>query len=136
MQLAKHAGAYVTAVSSSAEQARGLRELGADEVIAMLEPAGGEFDVIVEAVGGATLGAALQRVAAGGIVVSFAASDQQEPTTFPSRALFGRAPARGCTGCCCSLSSPRAHRHARPRPARFAVAAGKLDCSIDHEARR
>jgi NADPH2:quinone reductase len=75
VQLAKLAGAHVSAVCSSAQRARGLSELGADEIVAELEPSGEEFDTIVEAVGGATLGAALQRVAAEGTVVSFAASN-------------------------------------------------------------
>ncbi len=135
VQLAKHAGAHVTAVSSSAERARGLRELGADEVIATLEPAGEEFDAIVEAVGGATLGAALQRVAAGGTIVSFAASDPQEPTTFPTRALFGRAPGARLYGLLLFAELARGRTGTRDL-GRLAslVATGKLDCSIDHEA--
>jgi NADPH2:quinone reductase len=90
VQLAKLAGAHVTAVSASPERARGLRELGADAVIHALEPRGDEFDGIVEAVGGASLGAAMQRVAAGGTIVSFAASDSS-PVQFPTRAFFFRA---------------------------------------------
>jgi NADPH:quinone reductase-like Zn-dependent oxidoreductase len=92
VQLAHIGGARVTAVSASAERARGLSELGADEVIHELGPEGPEFDVIVEGVGGASLGAALQRVAAEGTVVSFANSDPSAPTEFPTRSLFGRAP--------------------------------------------
>jgi NADPH:quinone reductase len=135
VQLAKRAGAHVTAVSSSAERARGLRELGADEVIATLEPTGEEFDAIVEAVGGVTLGAALQRVTAGGAVVSFAASDPREPTTFPTRALFGRAPGARLYGLLlfAELARGRTCTHDLGRLASL-VAAGKLDCSIDYEA--
>jgi NADPH:quinone reductase-like Zn-dependent oxidoreductase len=92
VQLAHIGGARVTAVSASPERARGLSELGADEVIHELRPEGPEFDVIVEGVGGASLGAALQRVAAEGTVVSFANSDPSAPTEFPTRSLFGRAP--------------------------------------------
>jgi NADPH2:quinone reductase len=47
--------------------------------------------VTLDAVGGPVLGAALQRVAPGGIVVSFA-STVAEPVSYPTRALFGRAP--------------------------------------------
>ena len=90
VQLAKMAGAHVTAVSASAERAKGLRELGADAIIHELEPTGDEFDGIVEGVGGASLGAAIQRVAAQGTIVSFASSDPA-PVEYPSRALFGRA---------------------------------------------
>ncbi|HEX8156424.1 MAG TPA: zinc-binding dehydrogenase [Solirubrobacteraceae bacterium] len=89
VQLAARAGAHVTAVSRNAERARGLRELGAAQVVFDLE-GGADFDAIVEGVGGATLGAALRRVAPRGVVVSFASSDTE--TTFPTRALFGRAP--------------------------------------------
>jgi NADPH:quinone reductase-like Zn-dependent oxidoreductase len=135
VQLAKHAGAHVTAVSSSAERSRGLRELGADEVIATLEGAGEEFDAIVEAVGGATLGAALGRVAAGGTVVSFAASDPQEPTTFPTRALFGRAPGARLYGLLLFAELARGRTGTRDLGRLVSlVAAGKLDCSVDHEA--
>jgi NADPH2:quinone reductase len=87
VQLAHLAGAHVTGVSASPERARGLTDLGADEVIHELEPEGPAFDVIVEGVGGATLGAALQRVAHDGTVVSFASSDQRL-VEFPARAFF------------------------------------------------
>ena len=63
VQLAKLAGAHVTAVASNPERARGVERLGADEVIAELEPAGEEFDGIVEGVGGRDPG---RRTAAGG----------------------------------------------------------------------
>jgi NADPH:quinone reductase len=135
VQLAKLAGAHVSAVSSSAQRARGLSELGADEILAELEPSGEEFDAIVEAVGGATLGAALQRVAAGGTVVSFAASDPSEPTTFPTRALFGRAPGARLYGLLLFAELARGRSGARDL-GRLAtlVADGRLDCSVGHEA--
>lgn len=88
IQLAKLAGAHVTAV---ARRTGGLGELGADEVIRELEPVGPTFDIIVEAVGGPMLGAALGRVAPRGDVINFAATTD-EPTSFPTRAFFGRAP--------------------------------------------
>jgi NADPH:quinone reductase len=87
VQLAHLAGAHVTGVSASPERARGLTDLGADDVIHELDPEGTMFDVIGEGVGGATLGAALQRVASDGAVVSFASSDQR-PVEFPARAFF------------------------------------------------
>jgi NADPH2:quinone reductase len=90
VQLAARAGAHVTAVSRNEQRARGLRELGAAEVVFDLS-GDAVYDAVVEGVGGATLGAALQRVAARGVVVSFASSDP-EPVSFPARALFGRAP--------------------------------------------
>jgi NADPH:quinone reductase len=90
VQLAHLAGAHVTAVSASPGRAEGLAGLGAGEVIRELTPEGPDFDAIVEGVGGASLGAAIQRVAPGGVVVSFAAS-APEPVSFPTRSLFGRA---------------------------------------------
>jgi NADPH:quinone reductase len=134
VQLASHAGAHVTAVSANVEQVHALRELGADEVIATLEPGGEEFDAIVEAVGGAMLGAALQRVAAGGTIVSFAASNPAEPTSFPTRALFGRAPGARLYGLL--LFAELAHTRTGARDlGRLAalVAAGRLDCSVGRE---
>jgi NADPH:quinone reductase-like Zn-dependent oxidoreductase len=87
VQLAHRAGAHVTGVSASPERARGLTDLGADEVIHELDAEGPPFDVVVEGVGGASLGAALQRVAQDGTVASFASSDQT-PVQFPARAFF------------------------------------------------
>jgi NADPH:quinone reductase-like Zn-dependent oxidoreductase len=87
IQLAKLAGAHVTAI---ARRQDGLRELGADEVAAEIALDGHEYDVVVEGVGGSMLGAALRRVAGHGTVVSFA-STTDEPVSYPARELFGRA---------------------------------------------
>ncbi len=87
IQLATLAGAHVTAVARRTE---GLAALGADEVQTDLETEGPTYDVIVDAIGGPVLGAALQRVAAHGTVVSFAATTT-DPVSFPTRAFFGRA---------------------------------------------
>src|SRR5204863_5713973 len=87
IQLAHLAGAQVTAV---ARRTAGLADLGADEVISELEPEGPEFDAILDAIGGPVLGAALQRVAPRGVVVSFA-STVTEPVSYPTRELFSRA---------------------------------------------
>jgi NADPH:quinone reductase len=134
VQLARLSGAHVTAVSASAERARGLRELGADEVLHELTPEGDAFDVIIEGVGGASLGAALQRVAPEGTVVSFASSDPG-PVSFPTRALFGRAPGATLRGL---RIFPELKRHggAAGHLARLAalVADGRLDPQVDHEA--
>ncbi len=134
VQLAKLAGAHVTGVSASPERARGLTELGADEVIAELAPSGAEFDAIVEGVGGATLGAALQRVAPGGTVVSFASSDQTS-VQFPTRAFFGRAPGARLYGLLLFAELNR-HRSGSEDLRRLAalVAGGRLECAIDRES--
>ncbi len=134
VQLAKLAGAHVTGVSSSPERARGLRELGADEVIARLEPEGEEFHGIVEGVGGASLGAAIQRVAPFGVIVSFASSDPS-PVQFPARAFFGRASGARLHGMLLftQLAFERSGSRDLGRLAGL-VAQSRLDCSVDLEA--
>jgi NADPH:quinone reductase-like Zn-dependent oxidoreductase len=133
VQLAKLAGAHVTAVSSSPERAAELRDLGAEEVVPVLEPAGSEFHGIVEGVGGATLAAALQRVAAWGAVVSFASSDPG-PVHFPTRAFFARAPGARLHGFFI-FEFLRRERTGSGDLGRLVdlVAAGRLDCSIAYE---
>lgn len=86
IQLGAIGGAHVTAVSS---RAGGLRELGAQRTVAAIEEAGGTYDLILESVGGASLAAALERVARGGVVVSIGNSAEEE-TTFNARTLFGK----------------------------------------------
>jgi len=134
VQMAKRAGAHVTAVSASPERARGLTEVGADVVVHELEPEGDTFEVIVEGVGGATLGAAIQRVAPGGVVVTFAGSDQA-PVSFPTRALFGRASGATVYGL---LIFPELARHQSGtrdlQRLSALVAAGELTPQIDLEA--
>jgi len=88
IQLAKLAGAHVTGV---ARRTDGLAELGADAVAPEIDLRGPIYDAILDAVGGPVLGEALQRVAPGGTVVSFA-STVPEPVSYPSREFFARAP--------------------------------------------
>jgi NADPH2:quinone reductase len=133
VQLAKLAGAHVTGGSASAERARGLRELGVDAVIHDLAPEGEEFEGIIEGVGGATLGAALQRIAAGGTIVSFSSSDPS-PVQFPAQALFGRASGAKLVGFL--IFTDRTQRGGYTRELTRLVdlvGDGRLDCSIDEE---
>jgi len=132
VQLASLAGARVTAVSRNAERARGLRELGATEVVFDLS---GEavYDAVIEGVGGATLGSALQRVAGRGVVVSFASSDP-DPASFPARALFGRAPGATLHGLFVFEEIERTGTGGSDLARLTAlVAAGELDTQIDLE---
>jgi NADPH:quinone reductase len=133
IQLARLAGAHVTGVSGSPQRAAGLLELGAEEVVHELEPSGPEFDGIVEGVGGATLAAALQRVAPFGTVVSFASSDTGE-VQFPARAFFARAPGARLQGLYvfAQLQHEGSGTIDLGRLVEL-VAEGRLDCSIDHE---
>jgi NADPH:quinone reductase len=93
IQLAHRAGAHVTGVVRNAQRGEGLRELGADELITELEPEGENFDLLLESVGGASLAAALTRVAPQGTVVAFGASSP-EPTTFDVSRFYGRSGSR------------------------------------------
>jgi NADPH:quinone reductase-like Zn-dependent oxidoreductase len=133
VQLASMAGAHVTAVSSNAERARGLKELGAREVLSALEPSGEEFDAIIEGVGGRSLAAAIQRVAPFGAIVSFASSDPA-PVEFPTRAFFGRAPGARLHGLFVFSQLLREGSGARDLGRLLdLVADGRLECSIDRE---
>ena len=117
-----------------ARRTGGLAELGADEVHQELQPAGRDFDVVLDAVGGAVLGTALRRVAPGGTVINFAATTP-EPVSYPTRDLFGRAPGARLYGL--YIFAELAHsRSASADLRRLAdlVAAGKLDPQIDMTA--
>jgi NADPH:quinone reductase len=133
VQLAHLAGAHVTGISASPERARGLTDIGADEVIHALEPEGPRFDVIIEGVGGATLGAALQRVASEGTVASFSSTDQQ-PVEFPARALFVGASGARLYGLYVFHELGKRGGASGPLSRLAAlVAAGRLDPQIDLE---
>jgi NADPH:quinone reductase-like Zn-dependent oxidoreductase len=134
VQLAHIGGAHVTAVSASPERARGLTDIGADEVIHELTPEGPEFDVIVEGVGGPSLGAAIQRVAADGTIASFANSDPSARVDFPTRSLFGRAPGAKLYGLLVfpELAKRRGATGMLDRLLAL-LAAGRLDSQIDLE---
>lgn len=132
VQLAARAGAHVTAVSRNEERATGLRELGAERLVFDLASDGERYDAVVEGVGGATLGSAVQRVAPGGVVVSFASTDAE--TTFPTRAFFGGAPGAVLRGLFIfdELEHTLSGSSDLGRLAAL-VAAGELDCQIDLE---
>ncbi|CAA9492534.1 MAG: hypothetical protein AVDCRST_MAG13-1813 [uncultured Solirubrobacteraceae bacterium] len=130
VQLAALAGADVTALVRSPDRADELRGLGAGEVVQELD---GTYDCIVDAVGGPTLGQALQHVAPGGTVVSFASTETE--TTFPTRALFGRAPGARLYGLFIFDEVARGTSGARELALLAElVAAGRLDGNVTHEA--
>ncbi len=134
VQLAHMAGGHVTALSASVERARGLRQLGADEVITELLPEGSLFDAIIEGVGGVTLGTAIQRVAPFGDIVSFSSSDPG-PVEFPTRSFFGRAPGARLHGLLLWGEIGR-RRSCGSDLARLVslVESGRLECSVDRES--
>jgi NADPH:quinone reductase-like Zn-dependent oxidoreductase len=128
VQLAKLAGAHVTAL---ARRTAGLRELGADELIEEIDLDGPTYELIVDAIGGGVLGAAIRRVAPGGTVVSFA-STVPEPVSYPARDLFARAPRAKLYGLYIfdELQHTRTGSSDLRRLADL-IAAGKLDPQID-----
>src|SRR5436190_19388518 len=88
VQLAHATGAHVTAlVRDAAASQELLRRLGAAEVV---ETVTGDFDLIIDAVGGATFGLAIEHVAARGSVVNIATQSDEETVTFHA-ARFDRA---------------------------------------------
>src|SRR4051794_10288732 len=87
VQLAALGGAEATAVAR-AERAEAMRGYGASAVAAEPGAAEGPFDVVLEAAGGASLDAALARVAPGGTLLIFGNSSR-EPATLDFTAMFG-----------------------------------------------
>ena len=89
VQLARLAGAHVTATARRADQAPALRQLGAHEVTVGDEiPASPKYDLVIESVGGRTLGTALAALQRGGVCVTLGVSASTE-VTFDARAFFG-----------------------------------------------
>lgn len=78
IQLGKQMGAHVTAAIRNPAYETLVRGLGADDVAIgadLAAAAKGPFDLILDSVGGQTLGAALNMLAIGGTCVVFGASD-------------------------------------------------------------
>ena len=89
VQLARLAGAHVTASARRADQAPALRQLGAHEVtIGDDIPPSPKYDLVIESVGGRTLGTALAALERGGVCVTLGVSASAE-VTFDARAFFG-----------------------------------------------
>ena len=82
MQLAALAGADVTAL---------VRDRANTVATDVVERIDGEFDLVVDAVGGSVFGAAIEHVAPGGLVVNLATGDADEVVSFRAT-RFDRAP--------------------------------------------
>jgi NADPH:quinone reductase len=132
IQLAALGQAHVTALVRDPAQAPALTALGAHEVVTELD---GEYDVVAEGVGGATLAQALRHVAPRGTVVSYASTATEE-TSFPTRELFGRAPGATLRGLFVFAELAHEGGSGAAHLARLVtlVADGRLDCSIEREA--
>ena len=87
VQLAALGGADVTAVARP-ERADAMRGYGARTAVSDAGEAEGPFDLVLESVGGASLDAAIARVAPGGTLLLFGNSSR-EPSTLDFTAFFG-----------------------------------------------
>ena len=87
VQLAALGGADVTAVATP-QRAEALLGYGARRVVADPSETEGPFELVLESVGGASLDAAIARVAPGGTVIVFGNSSR-EPATLDFIAFFG-----------------------------------------------
>ena len=88
VQLARQAGAHVTGLVRRADQVPSVRQLGAHEVIVGDEvPKEPKYDLIVESVGGRTLGTALAALQRAGVCVTLGVSASSE-VTFDAREFF------------------------------------------------
>ena len=88
IQLARESGAHVTAlVRDAAASHELLRRLGAVDVV---ENITGDFDLILDGVGGATFGLAIEHLASRGIVINIATQSDDETVSFHA-ARFDRA---------------------------------------------
>jgi NADPH:quinone reductase-like Zn-dependent oxidoreductase len=89
IQLGRLAGATVVAVSSRREQWAHLRQLGAKELVPVIDETNDRFDFVLESAGGGSLAAAIARVARGGGIVTIGNSSEEE-TTFNARTLYAK----------------------------------------------
>jgi NADPH2:quinone reductase len=131
VQLASLSGAQVTALVRDAGPAREpLTRLGAGEVV---EQPDGDFDVIVDAVGGATFGLAIEHLRPRGVVVNIATLDENETVTFRAQRFDRSYGARIYT-----LNLPEelaAHASATADLGRLCAlaAGGRLDAQVELE---
>jgi NADPH:quinone reductase len=80
IQLGRASGARVMAlVRDAAAAAERLRRLGADGVVEQLD---GDFDFILDSVGGATFGLAIEKLAPRGLLVNIGTQSDDETVTF------------------------------------------------------
>ena len=105
VQLARLAGAHVTASARRADQAAALRQLGAHEVAVGDDiPATPKYDLVIESVGGRTLGTALAALERGGVCVTLGVSASAE-VTFDTRDVLRHGPHARSTASTSSRSS-------------------------------
>ena len=130
VQLASRSGAHVTALVRDLAAGPLLRSLGADSVVNLLA---WRYDVIVEGVGGATLGTAIEHLAKRGVLVNIATLEPLESVTFRMPLFTRAAGARIHTFN--SFDETAAHDSGVRDLDRLCtlVADGRLDCQIELE---
>ncbi len=88
VQLARLSGAHVTALVRRADQVAAVRQWGAHEVVVGEEvPPAPKYDLVLDSVGGRTLGTALVALERGGVAVTLGVSASAE-VTFDARTFF------------------------------------------------
>jgi NADPH:quinone reductase-like Zn-dependent oxidoreductase len=90
VQLAKLAGAHVSAVVSRPERAQGLKELGADAIVIGHDTRPDKYDLILESVGGPSLTASLKSLERSGIVVLYGTTENPE-VSFDARTFYSNS---------------------------------------------
>ena len=93
VELAAGAGGHVTGVVSGDGRGTGLTELGASSIVHDIDDAEGQFDLILESVGGASLEASVRLVAPGGRIIIFGNSSNS-PATISFGDFRGRSGAQ------------------------------------------
>jgi NADPH2:quinone reductase len=132
VQLARASGAHVTALVRDAAASEALlRRLGAAEVVERLD---GDFDLIVEGVGGATFGLAIEHLAARGAVVNIATLDEDETISFRASRFDRSAGARIHTLNLHAEVTARACGTSHLARLCALVAGGRLDGQVELEA--
>jgi NADPH:quinone reductase-like Zn-dependent oxidoreductase len=131
VQLARASGAEVTALVRDADASRALlQQLGAEDVV---DRVGGNFDVVIDAVGGETFGRAIEHLNPRGVVVNVGTRDGEETVTFNAGNFDRAAGARIYT---LNLRDElEAHRSTERDLTRLCalMAAGRLDGQIEYE---
>jgi NADPH2:quinone reductase len=131
IQLARESGARVTALVRDARVAREpLLRLGADRVVTEIA---GDFDAIVEGVGGETFGSAIEHLTPRGIVVNIATQSADETVTFRA-ARFDRS--KGAQVYTLNLFDELSRHASTPNDlGRLCALAAerRLDGQVDHE---
>jgi NADPH:quinone reductase-like Zn-dependent oxidoreductase len=97
VQLARAAGARVSALVSGEHRVAAVAGLGAHEVLTGLGPETGPFDLVLDGVGGDVLPAAVRRLAPGGLVTAYGVASGQ-PSELAFYDFAGAAPGGAVAG--------------------------------------